>query len=81
MLYMCHISEYLKKARLKMLSKNDLTQVVLFKIRPIAILPHVLKVLEKVIKIKSEDQGNYLFSSWNYQVGFKTGNLLKIALR
>ena len=64
-----------------MLSKNDLTQVVLFKIRPIAILPHVLKVLEKVIKIKSEDQGNNLFSTWNYQVGFKTGTLHKIALR
>jgi len=33
-------------------------------------LPHILKVIEKAIKAKSEEIGNNLFKVGNYQVGF-----------
>ncbi len=43
-------------------------------IRPIAILPHLLKVIEKAIKIKAESIGNGLFKTGEYQKGFKKGH-------
>lgn len=48
------IPDYLKVARLVLLSKNDKTQARLEDIRPIAIFTHITKVLEKAIKKKLE---------------------------
>ena len=58
MLNFCHIPEYLKISRLNLLSKTDKTQVGVDEVRPIAILSHVLKVIEKAIKNKAEDLGD-----------------------
>lgn len=44
-----------------MLSKTDYTQVTLDKIRPITIYPHLVKVIEKAIKIKTEIKKSGLF--------------------
>jgi hypothetical protein len=52
------IPGYLKEARLNMLSKTGNTQVTLDDVRPIAILPHFMKVIEKAIKIKAKSNGN-----------------------
>jgi hypothetical protein len=46
------IPDYLKKARLTLLSKNGKTTASLDDIRPIAVLPQIMKVLEKAIKNK-----------------------------
>ena len=43
---------------MNMLSKTGNTQVTLDDVRPIAILPHFMKVIEKAIKIKAKSNGN-----------------------
>lgn len=48
------IPDYLKIARLTLFSKNNKTKAALDDIRPIAVLSHIIKVLEKVIKNKLE---------------------------
>jgi hypothetical protein len=39
--------------------------------RPIVILPHILKVIEKAIKLKAESLKSKLFEVGDYQAGFK----------
>ena len=69
-----HIPQYHKVGRLNMLSKTDRTQVTLDEIRPIIILPHILKVLEKAIKLKAESLKSPIFTVGDYQTGFKEGH-------
>jgi hypothetical protein len=61
-----HIPAYLKEARLNTISKTGQTQVTVNNMRPITILSHILKVMEKAIKIKEEEQGNKLFGTGKY---------------
>jgi len=61
MINLNHIPDYLKSARLNMLSKTDLAQVEVDQIRPITKLLHTLKVIEKAIKAKAEELGYGLF--------------------
>ena len=69
-----YIPEYIKQARLNMLSKTDTTQVTVGQIRPIVILSHTLKVIEKAVKNKVESLNSGLFKSGKYQVGFEKGH-------
>lgn len=67
------IPDYLKHARLVLLSKNGKSCASLNDIRPIAVLSQLSKVLEKAIKNKLEERESGLFNSGNYQTGFKKG--------
>ena len=60
------IPDYLKKARLTLLSKNGKSTASLDDIRPIAVLPQIMKVLEKAIKNKLEALGSKLLSVGQY---------------
>ena len=64
-----NIHDYLKVARLTMLAKNGKPNVQLDDIRPIAILPHITKVIEKAIKSKIETDSE-MFKVEKYQTGF-----------
>ncbi len=68
-----NIHDYLKTARLTMIAKNGKTNVQLDDIRPIAILPHITKVIEKAIKTKIE-QTSDMFKVEKYQTGFQKGS-------
>lgn len=57
-----------------MLSKTDKTQVSVDEIRPIVILPHILKVVENIIKMKVDEIKSELFDIGKYQVGFRQGH-------
>ena len=65
-----NIPDYLKEGRLGLLSKNRKTTASLDEIKPIAVLPQIMKVLEKAIKNKLEATGSKLLSVGSYQTGF-----------
>ena len=54
------IPAYLKVARLTLISKSGKTSADLDDVRPIAILSHIIKVLEKAIKNKLESSKSKL---------------------
>ena len=47
-----YIPDYLKNGKLSLLSKTQTTQVSLKDIRPLTIQSHLVKVLERAIKLK-----------------------------
>lgn len=61
-----NIPDYLKEARLVLLSKNGKTTASLDDIRRIAVLPQIMKVLEKAIKNKIEALDSNLLSVGKY---------------
>ena len=65
-----NIPDYLKEGRLVLLSKNRKTTASLDEIKPIAVLPQIMKVLEKAIKNKLEATGSKLLLVGSYQTGF-----------
>jgi hypothetical protein len=60
------IPDYLKVAKLMLISKNGKTTASLKDIRPIAILSHITKVLEKAMKNKLEATGSKLLHHGSY---------------
>ena len=60
------IPDNLKVARLTLISKNGKTAAALDEIRPIAILSHIIKVLEKAIKNKLETSMSKLLAIGKY---------------
>ena len=64
------IPEYLTEVRLILISKNCKTTAELENVKPIAMLSHVIKVLEKTIKNKLKSTKSQLLATGWYQKGF-----------
>ena len=64
------IPDYLKVVKIILLSKKNQSAVKLDNIRPIMALPHVTKLIEKMIKNKLEDLDSNLLQVGSYQSGF-----------
>lgn len=67
------IPDYIKVAKLFVLSKTKRSEVSLDQIRPIAVQSHILKVLEKAIKNKLFTTKSKLLEIKDYQTGFVAG--------
>lgn len=74
MLNQDEIPDYLKIAKLVLISKTGKTSAKLDEIRPISVLSHVTKVLEKAIKAKLDSLKSNLLTTGGYQSGFKKGH-------
>jgi hypothetical protein len=61
-----YFPDYLKIARLNLLSKTNKTGVTLEQIRPIAILPHIAKAIERALKNRLDKSGSKLFTTGDY---------------
>jgi hypothetical protein len=60
------IPDYLKQARLVMLSKTKTSEASLEETRPICVTSHLEKIMEKCIKNKKDESGSQLLASGEY---------------
>ena len=67
------LPDYLSDGRLTTLYKNGRPYAEVSNTRPIVILPHTLKIIEKVILGKIKQCGSNLFKVGPYQTSFQTG--------
>ena len=67
------LPHYLREFRLSVLSKTRSSEVKIEDTRPIAIGSHLLKIVEKTIKLKIEKLKSNLFVTEDYQSGFQAG--------
>ena len=67
------IKPYLSNSKLLLLSKVESNEVALEDVRPIKILSHLTKIMEKAIKNKAVEIDSKMFETGNYQSGFKQG--------
>ena len=67
------IPDYVKAAKLIVLSKTGRPDVEVGNTRPICVTSHILKVMEKAILAKSEEMESKLLASKDWQRGFKKG--------
>ena len=67
------LPDYLREFRLSALSKTRSSEVKIEDTRPIAIGSHLLKIVEKTIKLKIEKLKSHLFVTEDYQSGFQAG--------
>jgi hypothetical protein len=73
MLNSAKVPAYLKEARLTAMSKTDSQAVRVDQTRPLMILSHNTKIIEKAVKNKIRELGSRLFDTESYQCGFKKG--------
>lgn len=67
------IPDYLKEAKLILLSKSSSPETTVDNTRPVMVLSHLTKIIEKCIKNKLEEMGSKMLETGSYQSGFKQG--------
>ncbi len=65
--------DYLKEAKMILLTKTNSAEARIENTRPIMILSHLTKIIEKCIKLKLEATSSQLLGTKSYQAGFKAG--------
>ena len=60
------IADYLKSFKLIIISLSNSSKVTLEEVRPIQVLPHLIKILEKAIKIKLSKLDSKLLQTGSY---------------
>lgn len=69
----CEIPDYMREARLILLSKTKSKEASLDDTRPVAVANNLAKIVEKAIKLKIESLKSNILTVDNYQSGFQTG--------
>lgn len=67
------IPDYLKQAKLVMISKTSSSEAKIEDYRPIMVTSHLAKVLEKCIKNKITQLKSSMLQTGDYQSAFKPG--------
>lgn len=67
------IPNYLSEGRLVVLSKTSSPTVSLDQTRPIIVMPHITRILEKAMSAKLQESKSELLQTGDYQTGFKEG--------